>query len=303
MQAAYYAKVPVRVFTREHPSIKYYTRHPLSRHRLIWECSTNVIAVTKKSREGMIEDGIPAEKITLIPTGFDLREYENIGSDRVEKLRAKYLGNHQGPVIGVAARYVRWKGVEYIIEAHQKILKTAPNAILILSGTGIDRAALEEKMGTARKEDIVAPQYDDVLAISEKLSQLPAGSYIEIPFESDLHALFKLFDVFVHAPIDCINETFGQVYVDAALSRIPSVITFAGSAADFALHQENAWIVDYQNSEQIAEGVLTLLGDPLLREKLATNAFLSAQQYAIENHLQQLEDFYIREAIKKGIMN
>lgn len=299
MQAAYYAQVPVRVFTREHPSIRYYTRHPLSRHRLIWDCSTNAIAVTKKSRELMIEDGIPEEKITLIPTGFDIREYENVDAERVNRLRAKYLGNHAGPVIGVAARYVRWKGVEYIIEAYQKVLETYPNALLVLSGTGVDRADLAEKMRTARKEDIVAPQYEDILAIAEKLSRLPSDRYVEIPFESDLHALFKLFDVFVHAPIDDINETFGQVYVDAALSRVPSVITFAGSGADFAIHQENAWIVDYQNSEQIAEGILTLLGDLNLRKKLADNAFLSAKQYNIHNHIQQLEGFYLSELQKR----
>ena len=93
MQAAYYAQVPVRVFTREHPSIRYYTRHPLSRHRLIWDCSTNAIAGNKKSRELMIEDGIPDEKITLIPTGFDIREYENVEAQRIEKLREKYLSN------------------------------------------------------------------------------------------------------------------------------------------------------------------------------------------------------------------
>jgi hypothetical protein len=90
----------------------------------------------------------------------------------------------------------------------------------------------------ARKEDFVAPQYDDIISITEKLSQLPEHSYIEIPFEPDLFALFKLFDIFVHAPTDSIQETFGQAYVDAILSRVPSVITLAGSAANHAIHQE-----------------------------------------------------------------
>ena len=295
MQAAYYAQVPVRIFTREHPSIKYYSRHAASKHRLIWECATNVIAVTNKSKEGMIEDGIPEHKITLIPTGFDVREYENVEISRIEQLRAKYLGNHQGTVIGVAARYVRWKGVEYVIEAYQKVLETYPNALLVLSGTGIDRANIDEKIRNARKEDIVAPQYDDIIAITEKLSQLPNHSYIEIPFEADLFALFKLFDVFVHAPTDSIQETFGQVYVDAMLSRIPSVITLAGSAADYAVHRENAWIVDYKNSDQIAEGILALLNDSQLREKMINNAFHCAQQYDIKNHIQRLEQFYTCE--------
>ena len=295
MQAAHYAQVPVRIFTREHPSIKYYSRHAASKHRLIWECATNVIAVTNKSKEGMIEDGIPESKITIIPTGFDVNEYENVEISRIDQLRTKYLANHQGPVIGVAARYVRWKGVEYVIEAYKKVLETYPNALLVLSGTGIDRTNLEEKISKARKEDIVAPQYDDMISITEKLSQLPNHSYIEIPFEADLFALFKLFDVFVHAPTDDIQETFGQVYVDAMLSRVPSVITLAGSALDHAIHQENAWVVDYKNSDQIAQGILTLLSDIRLRENMINNAFLRAQKYDIKNHIQQLEEFYICE--------
>jgi glycosyltransferase involved in cell wall biosynthesis len=295
MQAAYYAKVPVRIFTREHPSIKYYARHAASKHRLIWECATNVIGVTNKSKEGMIEDGIPEHKITLIPTGFDVSEYENVETSRIEKLRAKYLGNHQGPVIGVAARYVRWKGVEYVIEAYKKVLDIYPNALLVLAGTGIDRTDLQEKIRKAHKEDIVSPQYEDILSISEKLSQLPKQSYIEIPFETDLFALFKLFTVFVHAPTDSIQETFGQVYVDAMLSRVPSVITLGGSAVDHAVHQENAWVVDYKNSDQISEGILALLSDTHLREKIINNAFLCAQQYDIKNHIQRLEQFYISE--------
>ena len=122
MQAAYYARVPVRIFHREHPSIKYYTRHAPSKHRLIWDCATNVVAVTNKSKQGMIEDGIKSEKITVIPTGFDTSEYQKVDFARIEKLRSKYLPPDNGPVIGVVARYVKWKGVEYAIAAHKKVL-------------------------------------------------------------------------------------------------------------------------------------------------------------------------------------
>ncbi|MBW4593249.1 MAG: glycosyltransferase family 4 protein [Brasilonema angustatum HA4187-MV1] len=299
MQAAYYAHVPVRIFTREHPSIKYYSRHAPSKHRLIWECATNVIAVTNKSKQGMIEDGIPDDKITLIPTGFDISEFENVDSSRIDQLRFKYLENHQGPVIGVAARYVRWKGVEYVIEAHKQVLEAYPNAILVLSGTHTNRADLEEKIRNARKEDIVAPQYDDIISITDKLAQLPEHSYIEIPFEEDLFALFRLFDVFVHVPTDAIQETFGQVYVEAMLSKVPSVITLAGSALDHAIHKENAWVVDYKNSDQIAQGILALLSDSYFREKVINNAFLSAQRYDIKNHIQRLEEFYVCELQKR----
>jgi glycosyltransferase involved in cell wall biosynthesis len=257
-----------------------------------------VVAVTNKSKQGMIEDGIPEHKITVIPTGFDIEEFENINPLRVDQLKAKYLGQYgnqgRSPIIGVAARYVKWKGIEYVIDAYQQVLKTYPNALLILAGTHIDRTELAEKMRSASKEDVVAPQYDDVLSIIRSLEKLPEDSYIEIPFEEDLFSLFQLFDIFVHAPTNDIQETFGQVYVEAMLAKVPSVITLSGSALDHAVHQENAWVVDYENSDQIAEGILELLGNNTLREKIKANGFLSAKQrYAINNQIQKLEDFYV----------
>ena len=138
--------------------------------------------------------------------------------------------------------------------------------------SGFFRGSLE-KIKAACKDDIVAPQYNDVLSIFDCLADLPDKSYIEIPFEDDLFSLFKLFDIFVHTPIDSIQETFGQVYVEAMLSKVPSVITLSGSALDHARHQENAWIVTYQNSDQIAEGILALLSDHDLRERMIRNAF------------------------------
>ncbi len=299
IQAAYYAHVPVRIFHREHSSIKYYTRHAPSKHRLIWDCATNVVAVTNKSKQGMIEDGINSEKITVIPTGFDGNEYQKVDSARIEKLRSKYLPPNHGFIIGVVARYVKWKGVEYAIEAHKKIREVYPDAILVLAGSQINRAELEENMRNANKEDIVAPQYQDILSITDKLSQLPNHSYIEIPFEEDLFALFRLFDVFVHVPTDSIQETFGQVYVDAILSKVPSVITLAGSALDHAVHKENAWVVDYQNSEQITEGILALLNDSAFRQKIIDKAFQTAQRYDIKNQIKQLEAFYLSEFEKR----
>ena len=194
----------------------------------------------------------------------------------------------------MAARYVKWKGIEYVIRAFQKVIAVHPQAILMLSGSHIDRSQVPEQMKAASKNDIVAPQYDDVLSIYECLAELPDGSYLEIPFEQDLYALFKLFDVFVHVPIDSVQETFGQVYVESMLAQVPSVITLSGSALDHAVHQENAWVVDYMNSDQIAEGILTLLSDFTLREKITANAFACAKErYCIEKLTRTLEDFYI----------
>ena len=194
----------------------------------------------------------------------------------------------------MVARYVKWKGVEFVIRAFKQVLDQYPDALLILAGTHIERSLVLEKIKAACKDDIVAPQYNDVLSIFDCLADLPDKSYIEIPFEDDLYSLFKLFDIFVHTPIDSIQETFGQVYVEAMLSKVPSVITLSGSALDHARHQDNAWIVTYQNSDQIAEGILALLSDHDLRERMIRNAFSCAtENYDILTQIRAMEKFYV----------
>jgi len=298
LQAAYYANVPVRIFHREHPPLRFYNRHPPSKHQLIWDCATHVIAVTPKSKAGMVEDGIPADKITVIPTGFDVEEFTTLDPGRVSALRHKYLASapyaSKGPIIGVIARYVRWKGVEDVIHAFKQVLEDYPNSLLILAGTHCERTEVIKNMKAASNDDIVAPQYDDILAIYDCLAELPPGSYLEIPFEDDLYSLFQLLDIFVHAPVDDIQETFGQVYVEAMLSKIPSVITLSGSALDHAIHRETAWIAEHQNSDQIAAGIVALLRDQVLRKKITENAFACAvENYSIAKQIRILEEFYL----------
>lgn len=299
LQAAYYSRVPVRIFHREHPPLHFYSRHPASKHKLIWECATHLIAVTQKSKAGMVEDGISADKITVIPTGFNSQEFEDIHPARITALGEKYLGDdlfhRRGPIIGVAARYVKWKGVEYVIRAFKDVLVEHPQALLLLCGSHVNRHDVESQMKEVDPNTIVAHQFEDILSVYNCLSELPGNSYIEIPFEQDLYALFKMFDVFVHVPTDPIQETFGQVYVEAMLAQVPSVITLSGSALDHAVHRENAWVVDYMDSEQICEGILTLLSDRELRDKITASAFARAKElYSIEPLTRRLEEFYIR---------
>jgi len=285
IQAAFYANVPVRVFTRHHSGIKW-KRYPRHHFELLWEMATDVVGLTEQGRQIMILDGIPEEKITVIPHGFDLEAFEKVSQARIEKLRHKYIPNHRGLVIGVMARYTKNKGIHFTIEAFKEVLKAHPEAVLILAGTGT-------KPENSHKNGIIS-NHDGVDLIQILLSELLPKNYVEIPFEEDLFALFRLFDVFVHVPTESDFEAFGQVYIEAMLSRVPSVITLSGVAHDYAVHLENAWVVDYKNKGQITEGILSLLENQSLREKIIQNGKRAALNYSIEKHVTSLENLYLK---------
>ncbi len=291
-QAAYYAGVPVRVFTRQHGGIKD-KRHDRSKYEMIWDMATNAISQTNKGVPGMIADGIPEEKISVIPTGFDLSLFENIGTERIEKLKAKYqIPKDKFPVIGVVARYVAWKGPQYTLEAFLEVLKTYPNAYLIIAGSQKNIVAQKEKEQANAAKGTYGPA-EDAEEIKAKLTQLPNDSYLEVSFEDDLAALYQLFDVFVHVPIDKDVESFGQCFLDAMFSRIPSVVTRSGCVYDFAVHKKHAWIVDYENTPQITEGILQVLADKELSNNMVENAFNMAKTYNIDRQIQSLQNLYL----------
>jgi len=108
-------------------------------------------------------------------------------------------------VIGAISRFVQWKGVQHIIPAFQKILEQYPTAKLVLANAQGD---YEE---TVKKCCI-----HFLPILTSKLN-----------FEDDLAALYQLFDVFVHVPIEPRAEAFGQTYVESLISRIPSVFTLS----------------------------------------------------------------------------
>jgi glycosyltransferase involved in cell wall biosynthesis len=218
------------------------------------------------------EENVPREKVRLIHHGFDLERFELVRKEEIEKLSEKYNPQKKNPVIGIVARYSHWKGIQYSIAAFKKILEDYPNALLLLAN--------------AKKGD-----YKDEL--ERLLSELPKDSFFEIEFEHNLFALYQLFDIYLHVPIDAELEAFGQTYVEAMAAGIPSVFTLSGVAREFICHEENALVVDFTNSDQIYESVLRLLDDGELRKKLSENGKSDVKKlFSLEQMIGKLERLY-----------
>lgn len=291
IQAAFYADVPVRVYTRHHSGLKW-KRHARSKYELLWAMATDIVGLTEQGRSIMIADGVPAEKITVIPHGYDLEQFQNISEERVEKVRQKYGITGKRPVIGVLARYIASKGIHYTIEAFHDVLKVYPDALLVLAGTHV-QPLKEQVPGVELK-----PRTDEAIAIQEQLCTLPPDSYVEVYFEEDLFALYQTLDIVVQVPIAPDAEAFSLVYMETMLSKVPSVITLASPAHDFAVHKEHAWVVDFENSRQIAEGIQALWEDPGLRQTITEKAYDFARAFTFERRIRSYEALFIRRYLE-----
>jgi glycosyltransferase involved in cell wall biosynthesis len=186
-------------------------------------------------------------------------------------LRVKHnVQKESWPVVGVIARYLELKGIQFIIPAFQKLLDDFPRAHLVLANA---------------HGDFEKP-------IKNLLGKLPSGSYTEILFENDLVSLYKLFNIYVHTPINMQEEAFGQTYVEALAAGVPSVFSLSGVAPEFIVDKTNALVVPYANPAAIEQGIRQIANDANLRDSLIEQGLISARLFSLDNMIFRLEALY-----------
>lgn len=270
--AARWCGIKKRIFTRHHAMI-HYEEYPSGRK---WDVlcnhlATHIVAISKNVAHILLtKDHAEESKVTLIHHGFDLSYFKEVDPSRVDKLRQRYVPAGATLVVGVISRYLRLKGITDVIAAFARVREQVPHAHLLLANTTGDYAR----------------------EVRQALSTLPSDSYTEILFEADLAALYRVLDVYVHVPIGPSVEAFGQTYVEALASGVPSVFTLSGVAPEFIRDGENACVVPFQNPQAIADAIWKIHHHGDLREKLRGNGLMSVEDFRLEVMIRKLEELY-----------
>jgi glycosyltransferase involved in cell wall biosynthesis len=275
LSASWVLRIKRRIFTRHHAMVHYH-EHPSGRKwdRLCNFMATDIIAISKNIEHILVElDQASPQKIHLLHHGFDLKYFENVSDERVSELRRQSaIPATASPIVGVIARYVDWKGIQYVVPAFQQLLKAHPDAHLVLANAN----------GPFKSE------------IQSLLAALPKASYTEMSFVSDLAALYRLFDIYVHVPVDEQAEAFGQTYVEALICQVPSIFSKSGIAREFILDSQLAMVVPFCDAESIGNALIKLQGNDKLREQLKRNGYEAAQSFSLGEHLNKLLEIYRR---------
>lgn len=207
-----------------------------------------IVAVSRFTRSALtglmkVEEG----RIALIPNGVD---HDRFFPSSADGIRTR-LGLQGKRVILSVGRLVERKGFDRVIDAMAAVVRSHPDVVCLIAGTGPMRNALAMLVSEWRLDGAVR--------------------FLGAVSDSDLRELYSLADVFVlpnREMSDGDTEGFGLVFLEANACGTPVVSGRAGGALDAVEDGVNGLNVDGASSEEIAAAIRRLLDDRDLHARL-----------------------------------
>jgi len=164
------------------------------------------------------------------------------------------------------------KNLQTILRAYKYILEKERKVTLVMAGGTKGAGAYLELLRQTTKD----------LGISQSVH------FTGIIPPEERGGYFREGDVFIHASL---SETQGLIMAEAMNFGVPVVAIRASGVVDIVVDGENGLMTD-NSAEALAEGVLRVLRDDKLRDKLSEGARKSAQEYTVEAVTSRLEKVY-----------
>lgn len=225
--------------------------------------SADAIVTPSNYLKGIIANwGVDPDKIAVIYNGFDFKGL-SVGKSI---LRGKL--SLTGTIIISAGRLVPWKGFSALIDAIGEVRKEIPDATLYIAGEGPLRGELEKH---ARESGL-----SESVKFSGKVPQAKLFEYM------------KASDVFV---LNTDYEGFSHQLLETMALGTPIITTPVGGNVELIDDAETGLFVGYNDSAKIALGILRLIRDPALADKISRNAKAKVKEFSDERMLESLATF------------
>jgi glycosyltransferase involved in cell wall biosynthesis len=212
--------------------------------------------------------GVPTERIVTILNGVNVREFSNSNGGYGKR---KELGfSQQEQLVGIIGNLRKQKNHQNLLKAFSMICKSIPALHLVLCGDGECRKELENLA------------YN--LGITSQVHFLG--------YRLDASEIMSTFDVYC---LPSFYEGMPLSLMEAWAAGKPVVATDVIGIKELVRHEENGILVPSNNPEKLAEGLLRVLKDEDLRERISRNGQKFAlENCSIESMVEKYEALYLR---------
>ncbi len=231
----------------------------------------HLFAVSKATKDEMLEAGIPDSKISVLYNGIDTEAWSR---EHVKTTLREELGIPQSsPVIGYVGRIMPEKDLETWIRSAAIVAKQYPQATFVLVGEGRDGTTL-----------------DGLKALATSLG---IGNQLIFPgFRRDLLQVYAAFDVFV---MSSLREGLPNSILEAMALGVPVVTTDVAGAKELVVHNETGFVVDQKDFRHLSSSILKILDHDTVRLGMGQAGRHRVEtEFSFLQRLRKIEDLYGR---------
>jgi glycosyltransferase involved in cell wall biosynthesis len=230
---------------------------------VIGRLASRFIAVSSTDADRMVSiEGVPRKKVAVIPTAYVPRPNVSTGD-----LRAELGVRPDTPLYGTAAVMRAQKALSVLIEAHEILLRSVPDAHLVMAGDGPCRAPIERQVAER--------------GIGDSVHMLGR--------RDDVDSIIRALDV---AAMSSDYEGTPLFALECMANRTPLVATAVGGLKDVVDDHRTGLLVPVRNPQELAGAVRDLLWDPARRERLVRAAETKLGSYTIGGTAARFADLY-----------
>jgi glycosyltransferase involved in cell wall biosynthesis len=246
--------------------------------RRVLGLADQVLVNADSIRDWLLEQGLAADRITVIKNGIDLAPFpENPPPSGVRQ----ELGiPATSPIVMLLARLNPQKGVDDFIKAAARIAPNHPDARFVIVGSNLQYADGVSSEHTDYRESL--QQLANSLGIAEKV--------IFTGHRDDAPALLAEAAISV---LPSLSEGLSNTLLESMAAGVPTVATDVGGNPELVKEGVNGKLVPVQSPEQLARAIGSLLADPEQRRRLGAQARdMACTEYALPVMVAKTQQLY-----------
>jgi len=202
------------------------------------------VAVSPSTHDDLVKRGIPPCDIRVIPNGLDHARYRPSGDPA------------EGDLVVFVGRLEHYKGVDLLLDAWLRVRAERPAARLVIVGSGSAGDAMRQRAGDGAFGDSV--RFTGFVSEAEKIAWLQRATVVVQPSR---------------------KEGWGLTVLEANACGTPVVATDVPGLRDSVRHGSSG-LLAAPTASALAAGLVSVLGDPALRARLAREARAWSERFS-----------------------
>jgi glycogen(starch) synthase len=216
-----------------------------------------VVVLTERTAAALRADGVPAERIRTIPSGFEPALFDRARAGGAPRSR---------PRIGYVGRLAAQKRADLLVTAFGAMREEAD---LVVVGDGPERDRVHSLVRTSPAAD-----------------RITTSGFVE---HTAVPGVLASLDLLV---LPSAYEEMGSVLVEAMVAGLPVVASDVGGIPEVVLHGETGLLVPPGDVPALTAALDRLVADPVLRARLAQGALERSRHYSWPHLSTRVADVY-----------